>query len=300
MVVRHALAFLCLMLLGACESMSWQLGQAQTTRTSADKRLVIASPIPAGDNLGHFRPSQVVCAEPSPDVAKAVSEAFNAGITVEIKGNTAPLSPQAQGDIAAAVSRSRAEAIAELTERLATISLLRDGLYRACEAYGNGALNPISYAIMLSAYGDTMVTLLSSELVAGNFGRQRTAIGATASGEADATSKRDQESLRESELKLEGATQELIRSERELAQAEAAAKAAPDDAAAANEVVKKREAKDKAEDKLKLERVVHAKSSTAVTLQPGAALTAQKPALKRSRPSARCKEITSSPRASPR
>ncbi len=53
-----------------------------------------------------------------------------------------------------------AEAMAQLGQRLATIQLLRDGLYRACEAYANGALDKSSYSMILSRFDDTMITLL--------------------------------------------------------------------------------------------------------------------------------------------
>jgi hypothetical protein len=67
-----------------------------------------------------------------------------------------------------------------MTERTQTIQLLRDSLYRACEAYANGALSDTTYALLLSRYDDTMVTMLSSELVAGAFGRTPGAISSEA------------------------------------------------------------------------------------------------------------------------
>src|SRR5260370_29303912 len=128
------------------------IGLSQSLATDADYRLVTATPILEPDSVGRFKPRQISCAEPSPDVARAVSQAFNAGITVNIQGQAADLPADVQAKIAGAVAQSRSEAVAQLTERLPTIQLLRDGLFRACEAYANGALSPISYALLLSRY----------------------------------------------------------------------------------------------------------------------------------------------------
>ena len=60
------------------------------------------------------------------------------------------------------------EGITQL-ERLAVIQLLRDKMYRACEAYANGAIDRASYVLMLARIDKTMITLLSQEMVAGAF-----------------------------------------------------------------------------------------------------------------------------------
>lgn len=163
-------------------------GAVRTTTTEADDRVVMAStPQRPPVNGAPVIPNQIFCAEPSPDVAKAVSSASQAAVSAQVNA-TQPQSGtaiEAAGTVAA--GRSRAEALAQLAERLATIQLLRDGLYRACEAFANGAVGPISYALMLSRYGDTMVTLLGSEMAAGAFGRQLSALGTGADGSAQAS-----------------------------------------------------------------------------------------------------------------
>ncbi|MGI4944028.1 MAG: hypothetical protein ACRYHQ_26305 [Janthinobacterium lividum] len=52
-----------------------------------------------------------------------------------------------------------AEAAAELAGRSTALLGLRDGLYRTCEAYANGALGDLAYALVLSRYGQLMATL---------------------------------------------------------------------------------------------------------------------------------------------
>jgi hypothetical protein len=162
-------------------------GAVHTLATDATRRLVTGTPVTVENDVGHFKPTQITCAEPSPDVANALSTAFNAGITVNFQGQVPNMPADLQAKLAASIARSRAEAIAQLTERLPTIQLLRDGLYRACEAYANGALTPISYALLLSRYGDTMVTMLGSELIAGDFGRPLVELGGTAGGNSAAS-----------------------------------------------------------------------------------------------------------------
>jgi hypothetical protein len=80
----------------------------------------------------------------------ALSQAFAAQAEVAGKGG-------------GSISASMNEAVASLGIRTATIQLLRDGLYRACEAYRNGAINEFGYAMLLSNYDDVMIRLLAIE-----------------------------------------------------------------------------------------------------------------------------------------
>lgn len=111
--------------------------------------------------LGQVKPRQVICAEPSPDVAVAMAEAFSLGLSGKLG---------AQESVAGALSRGSTESLAQLGQRTATVQLLRDLLYRACEAYANGALSASSYAVMLSGIDDFATTLFLSEAAAGGLG----------------------------------------------------------------------------------------------------------------------------------
>jgi hypothetical protein len=161
------------------------LGDTRVLRTKAEDRLVVASP--SSFEGGRNKARQVFCAEPSPDVAKALSESKNlgGGLDVAVRSPQSPV--EGAGSAALAYSAAKAESMAQLTNRLATIQLLRDGLYRACEAYANGALSEITYAIVLSRIDKLMVTMLSGELVAGNFGQSLAVLGMAASGAAAGT-----------------------------------------------------------------------------------------------------------------
>jgi hypothetical protein len=202
---------------GACTSAElWSTGGGHTLVTTAEYRAI--NQTSAGQNSVHGRvtPAYITCAEPSPDVAKAVSTALNAsgsgGVTLP-NGVTA--------DVAAAVSRARAEALVQLGERLATIQLLRDGLHSACEAFANGAITDTTYAVMLSRFDKTMVTMLATEIAGGAFGRSLAAAGMASEGNASASADLEAKITKSKEL------------EQNLKNAQDAQNAAAQDAAAA-------------------------------------------------------------------
>jgi outer membrane protein OmpA-like peptidoglycan-associated protein len=99
----------------------------------------------------------VTCTEPSPDVAKALSTLAQMGLS---GGNGA-----ANGSLS--LSGGSAEAFAELAGRSTALLALRDGLFRACEAYANGIIGANAYALILSRYGQLMTTLFLGQDVAG-------------------------------------------------------------------------------------------------------------------------------------
>ncbi len=97
--------------------------------------------------------TQVLCTEPSPDVALALARSANfAG------SGSAPSSPSAS--LSGGFTSSETASL--LAGRTAGVVALRDGLYVACQAYVNGVIGHDSYAIILSQYGK-----LLNELVGG-------------------------------------------------------------------------------------------------------------------------------------
>lgn len=91
----------------------------------------------------------IVCAEPSPDALSAISS--NLGFNLE------------KDDIKAAFNAVVAEGASTIGIRTSSIQLLRDALYRACEAYASGALTPDAYNRLSKRYQKSMVTLLAIE-----------------------------------------------------------------------------------------------------------------------------------------
>jgi hypothetical protein len=219
-VVSIACGLGLVILASACSSNSThtsahKVGNKDILLTSADLRATIVSNDP--------QRGSVVCAEPSPDLAKAVQSSFGAGGSV-----SADIPTQVSASVAASIARSRAEAAAQLGERLATIQLLRDGLYRVCEAYANGAIDEVYYALLLGRYDDTMVTMLAGELAAGNFGRQLATLGgnSTTAASAQADLNRTLAMVHDAAQEVEDATQQVEAADRELDQAEATLAAA--------------------------------------------------------------------------
>lgn len=98
----------------------------------------------------------VVCAEPSPDVFALF--AATGGLTLgqkDIEGS---------GNVNAQLIRS----MANIARRTATTQLLRDGLYRACEAYMNGVIGHEEYRNIVMGYDEILITLVALEGLAGS------------------------------------------------------------------------------------------------------------------------------------
>lgn len=107
---------------------------------------------------------RVTCAEPSPDALKAIAQSLSAQAQAPAYGG-------------GGLSTSAAESAASIGLRTATIQLLRDGLYRICEAYANGALSEFGYALALSNFDEIMIRLISVEGLTGTHQAAQVAIG---------------------------------------------------------------------------------------------------------------------------
>jgi hypothetical protein len=128
---------------GACSDTvirDGKIGSTSALYTSADVRVVTERPHPT------LYGRTIICTEPSPDVAKALSTAFQ----LSGKGASGP-----EG----ALNVASAEAAAELAGRSTALLGLRDGLYKTCEAYANGAIGDLAYLLVLNRYGQLVATL---------------------------------------------------------------------------------------------------------------------------------------------
>ena len=112
----------------------------------AKQRLVIAI---ERKMPGEAQGKTIVCAEPSPDAFRALAASGGANVALagkEIGG-----------------SGGMAEHAGALAMRTQTIQLLRDGLYRACEAYMNGAIDEGMYQRIIAGYDEVLITLVALE-----------------------------------------------------------------------------------------------------------------------------------------
>lgn len=141
--------------LGGCSGTIFKTYDIDETSLALDarQRTVISAPRPYVDEHGRRR---VVCAEPSPDAISALASSTEGSLSLaEFLG--------LQGSAGAAAKRQVAEQVAYIGARNSTIQLLRDSLYRACEAYMNGGIGDFGYALILTNYGKLMVSLLTAE-----------------------------------------------------------------------------------------------------------------------------------------
>ena len=125
---------------------AFPLDTSPPTSLSLDARQRVVLVTDQGGPQGDRR---VVCAEPSPDVFAAA--AISAGLDAKV-------GPDTIGG-----SLTSAESAGALAFRSQTIQLLRDGLYRACEAYLNGVIKADEYGRIIAAYDEMLITLLAVE-----------------------------------------------------------------------------------------------------------------------------------------
>jgi Skp family chaperone for outer membrane proteins len=170
--------------------------------TDARQRVITSTEPKDSSRPGLVDPKRIICAEPSPDVAIAVANSFAVGASVLGQGS-------------GSVSAAQAEGLAQLAERTVTVQLLRDQMYRACEAYGNGAITGTTYSLIMSKNNKAMVTLMLGETAGGAFGRSLAAIGLEASAEAQAAT----QGLADNSAAMKKASDDLQAAEKDVAEA---------------------------------------------------------------------------------
>lgn len=95
-----------------------------------------------------------MCAEPSPDTFSVYSAALDANA--------------AKADqLTAALKATTSESGGAIGIRSEAIQLLRDAMFRLCESYAAGGLSQENYALMISKYQKSMVTLIAISQLTG-------------------------------------------------------------------------------------------------------------------------------------
>ncbi len=152
--------------LEACSSTIFKTFDIEGKSLSVDakQRIIVSTEKGARNN----ETRNIVCAEPSPDALVAMAQA--AGAQANIIG-------QGSGSLEFSMN----ESVASIALRTATIQLLRDNMYRACEAYLNGAINEFGYALILTSIDDVMIKLLGIEGLTNIPVARQAAVGTTAS-----------------------------------------------------------------------------------------------------------------------
>ncbi|NMG32527.1 hypothetical protein [Aromatoleum evansii] len=117
----------------------------QSVMVDVKQRAIIST------NIGN---RTVICAEPSPDAMAAYA--------LEVAGQIK--TPQ---DLVGKGSLASQESAATVGLRTQSIQLLRDSLYRLCEAYANGAIPEHRFDLLARRYQKNMVALLAIEQLTG-------------------------------------------------------------------------------------------------------------------------------------
>jgi hypothetical protein len=139
---------------GYSENAKWKRdASAKVSYTTADVRLITERTHPV---LGN----SILCTEPSPDVAKALSTA------TQISANLGKATTSAELGVAG----GSAEAVQELAGRTTALLALRDIVYRSCEAYANGSLGANAYTVVIAKYGQLLSTLFLAQDMTGVVG----------------------------------------------------------------------------------------------------------------------------------
>jgi len=98
------------------------------------------------------------CAEPSPDALASVAASFSGSLT----GSTS-----ASEKLSGALAGQLAGSAASIGLRTQSIQLMRDALYRLCEAHANGAITGFQMRSLQMRYQNMIIGLLAVEQLTG-------------------------------------------------------------------------------------------------------------------------------------
>ncbi len=179
-VIAPVLVVLALMPLMGCTNYifrQFDVDRGQSLSIDAKQRVVLVT-----HKGGKTGDRTIVCAEPSPDALSAQAASGNASGNVNLPAGTPGGPSQGSGSGSAAWASS--EAAASIAMRSQTVQLLRDGLFRACEAYLNGAIDQHQYNVALLNIDKLMVTLMGVDAIGGTHVAPAVTLAAGANAQA--------------------------------------------------------------------------------------------------------------------
>ena len=183
------------------------------------------TPLPSMNNAGvaiHLDAQQRLvvysankyCVEPSPDALAAYAQSIGVGASVPNQGTTS----------LAGASQSTLGSIGLRTQ---SITIMRDVLYRMCEAYNNGALGDVMVATLLGRSQDLTAVILAVEQLTGAVAANQVIVTGTAGANTSASLVANDQALAaalENVKKREGAVEEAERELKDSNEALGAAK----------------------------------------------------------------------------
>lgn len=147
--------------------------------------------------------AQKYCAEPSPDALAAYAQSLGLGASDPSQG-------------AASLAGASQSTVGSIGLRTQSITLMRDALYRMCEAYNNGALGEVMIATLLHRSQDLTAVILAVEQLTGAVAANQVVVTGTAGANASANLVANEQALavateivKEREAAVEEAEQEL-------------------------------------------------------------------------------------------
>lgn len=168
--------------------------EGKAIHLDAQQRLVLIN------NLGK------ICAEPSPDAMAAYAASLGISASVPRAGS-------------GALSHSQQASIASIGLRTQSITLMRDALYRMCEAFINNAAGPTQIVTLLGRSQDLTAVILAVEQLTGAVAANQAALTGTTSASASA-------SLLSNQALLDAARENETNKNNELEEAKVALKSA--------------------------------------------------------------------------
>ncbi|MEO5612791.1 MAG: hypothetical protein ABIT68_08630 [Sphingomicrobium sp.] len=218
-IVRLLTTALCLIFLGGCAEMT----HLTRTRNLGDSRFILID----AKQRAISSVNNINCAEPSPDALSALAASQGANFGAPNGGSGAE-------------SFAIAEAAGSIGLRTQSIQLLRDSMFRVCEAYQNHQLSPFMVQLLHQRFQTTMVSVLAIEQLTGAMRAPAIVLGGSSStGNADAIVKlsasREAQaaSVEEAKKDLTAKTAEAEKAEQDVSSKRAALAAASDDQAKA-------------------------------------------------------------------
>lgn len=151
-----------------------------------------------------------ICSEPSPDALAAFAASLGLGASVPGSG-------------AGSLAGGQQSSAASIGLRTQSITLMRDALFRMCEAYANDSIGPAQIASLLARSQDLTAVILAVEQMTGAVAANQVALTGTTSAGASASllanqelldSAREAESEKESRLKEAEAARDTARTTR--------------------------------------------------------------------------------------
>ncbi|NTU42208.1 MAG: hypothetical protein HGA78_03985 [Nitrospirales bacterium] len=114
------------------------------------------------------------CAEPSPDALAAYAASLGLGASIPSQGS-------------ASLAQALQSSAGSIGLRTQSITLMRDSLYRICEAYSNNAIGPVQVATLLGRSQDLTAVILAIEQLTGAVAASQVILTGTAGAGASAS-----------------------------------------------------------------------------------------------------------------